>query len=44
MPVFAFETAMACLSAEISANNQLFIQEDQKKAWVLNEELYEKRK
>lgn len=44
MPVFAFESAMACLSAEISANNQLFIQEDQKKAWVLNEELYEKRK
>uniref|UniRef100_A0A7M5UC76 Ras-GAP domain-containing protein n=2 Tax=Clytia hemisphaerica TaxID=252671 RepID=A0A7M5UC76_9CNID len=32
---------MACLSAEITANNQLFIQEDQKKAWVLNEELYD---
>lgn len=43
MPVFAFESAMACLSAEISANNQLFIQEDQKKAWVLNEEQYDKR-
>ncbi|XP_066920061.1 uncharacterized protein [Clytia hemisphaerica] len=41
MPVFAFESAMACLSAEITANNQLFIQEDQKKAWVLNEELYD---
>jgi len=35
---------MACLSAEISANNQLFIQEDQKKAWVLNEELYDRCK
>jgi len=44
MPVFAFESAMACLSAEISANNQLFIQEDQKKAWVLNEELYDRCK
>lgn len=41
MPVFAFESAMACLSAEITAN-KLFIQEDQKKAWVLNEEQYDK--
>jgi len=41
MPVFAYETAMACLSAEINANG-LFYEEDQKKAWVLNEELYEK--
>lgn len=41
MPVFAYESAMACLSAEIAAN-RLFVQEDQKKSWVLNEELYEK--
>lgn len=43
MPVFAYESAMACLSAEIAAN-RLFVQEDQKKSWVLNEELYEKCK
>ena len=43
MPVFAYESAMSCLSAEISAN-RLFIQEDKKKKWILNEELYDKRK
>lgn len=41
MPVYAYESAMACLPAEIDTN-ELFIQEEKDKAWALNEELCEK--
>lgn len=43
MPVFAYETAMANLSAEMNST-ALFIQEDQKRGWILNEDLYERSK
>ena len=43
MPVFAYETAMANLSAEMNSTG-LFIQEDQKRGWILNEDLYERSK
>ena len=43
MPVFAYETAMANLSAEMNSTG-LFIQEDQKRGWILNEDLSERSK